>query len=127
MREREDTTAKWAAGVSDTATGSRSARDYVEVLSGPEDGKVFEIRAPVVTIGRLDDNDICVPLDLSVSRHHARLSRTGTGYSLEVLDGARNPATVNGLPVRSGEACAVARGSTFALGDVLFDLGARPE
>ena len=102
----------------------QAAHAYLEVLCGPEDGKLFEIRRDVVTIGRLNDNDVCIPLELSVSRHHARLVRRGDAYVLEIRDEARNPASVRGQAVPPGQTATLQRGETFTLGDVLFELGA---
>jgi pSer/pThr/pTyr-binding forkhead associated (FHA) protein len=96
-------------------------------LCGPEDGKLFEIRGPVITIGRLAENGVCIPLELSISRHHARLVKTGDSYELEILTEARNAATVGGQIVVPGEKARLERGNIFKLGDVLFELGAGTE
>jgi len=44
------------------------------VLGGPMDGLEFDIDKPQMTIGRRDDQDVCLPLDPAVSRRHARLT-----------------------------------------------------
>ena len=124
MRESAAATSSRPAGKPGWSSASEPAGDYLEVLSGPEDGKVFAISEPTMSIGRMEDNDICVPLELSVSRRHARLLKSDGGYSLEILSGARNAATVNGVRVEPGESAVVATGGRFLLGDVLFELGA---
>lgn len=42
-----------------------------ELLSGPMDGLEFQFDKEEVTIGRADSNDLCLDLDVLVSRHHA--------------------------------------------------------
>ena len=77
------------------ATTAAAKRDFVEVLSGPEDGKSFELRTDVVTLGRHAGSEIFVPLELSVSRAHARLTRLDRDYELEILAEAMNPGRVD--------------------------------
>jgi len=55
----------------------------IEVLSGPMDGLEFRFDKPLVTIGRADTNDLCLSLDLLVSRSHACLSQEGEVLWLE--------------------------------------------
>jgi pSer/pThr/pTyr-binding forkhead associated (FHA) protein len=108
--------------------GRRSApADYIEVLSGPEDGKVFPVcDDAMVTIGRNPENAVCVPLELSISRRHARLTRNGDEYAIEVLREARNAARVRGAPLMPGERAILRKGEVFQLGDVEFQLGPDP-
>lgn len=95
----------------------------LEVLSGPEDGKRFEIPKGGALIGRLAECDICLPLDLSVSRRHARLKPIQDKYELEILSDARNAGTVGGKAILPGNAATLRSGDVFKLGDVLFQLG----
>jgi pSer/pThr/pTyr-binding forkhead associated (FHA) protein len=118
MRDRHDTLPEPSSA---PAQGTAPSA-YLEVLSGPEDGKICELCKPVVTIGRIEENDVCVPLELSISRRHARLSRGASGYLLEVLTAARNGAEVNGRAVAPGESAEVAISGEFTLGDVRFRL-----
>jgi pSer/pThr/pTyr-binding forkhead associated (FHA) protein len=97
--------------------------DYVEVLSGPEDGKVFELRGDLATIGREADNDICVPLELSISRHHARLVKDDDHYRLEVLNDARNGGRAGAQSLDPGQTAILQRPGVFELGNVSFLLG----
>jgi pSer/pThr/pTyr-binding forkhead associated (FHA) protein len=48
-----------------------------------------------VRIGRLPDNDLALVWDGDVSRRHAHVARTATGWVL-VDDGSRNGCYVNG-------------------------------
>ena len=53
------------------------------VLGGPMDGLEFDVDKPEATIGRRDDQDVCLPLDQAVSRRHARLILEEGEYWLE--------------------------------------------
>jgi hypothetical protein len=55
-------------------------------LSGPEDGKIVVCDRPTIAIGRADDNDVVLHFDHRLSRRHARLTVTDSGYILEDLD-----------------------------------------
>ncbi len=70
------------------------ARLDVTIMSGVDDGTVFRITSEegaailpdgtwVVSIGRHDDNDICLINDTFVSRHHARIHCREDGLWLE--------------------------------------------
>lgn len=58
------------------------------VLSQEMAGHEFPLTDEEVTIGRLSSNTVCLPLDLRVSRRHARVSRTPEGWKLEDLGSA---------------------------------------
>ena len=51
-----------------------------------------------ISLGRAEDNDIIVQ-SMIVSRHHAILEMTTSGYEIEVLPGATNTLTCQGRPV----------------------------
>jgi ABC-type multidrug transport system ATPase subunit/pSer/pThr/pTyr-binding forkhead associated (FHA) protein len=53
---------------------------------------------PVLTIGRVEENDIVIPSQI-VSRQHARLERANGGYKLVVLAEAKNPVLFEGRPL----------------------------
>ncbi len=74
------------------------------------------------SIGRADDNDVCVPCD-SVSSHHAVVSRNGDSFQITDA-GSRYGILVGGQPV---EMLDLHDGATFALGDVEFIFSARDE
>lgn len=64
-------------------------------LSG---GREFPLRGPVTTIGRAPDCDV-VLADLHVSSQHARICRSGDGYTVEDLRSA-NGTFVNGQRIQ---------------------------
>lgn len=55
-------------------------KDVLVVMNGPEDGRIFEIDKPQMSIGRLEENDISLRLDMFVSRRHAILTKEGSRY-----------------------------------------------
>jgi two-component system cell cycle sensor histidine kinase/response regulator CckA len=68
----------------------------LEGLEGPARGHKFRIEAHA-TLGRSPDSTIMID-DAEVSRHHARIARTVSGFELEDL-GSRNGTFVNGARV----------------------------
>ncbi|GAB4510294.1 MAG: hypothetical protein OHK0046_06840 [Anaerolineae bacterium] len=69
----------------------------VLVMSGVEDGTVLEYHAArgdgtvtghkwTITIGRRDENDICLRNDTYISRHHANLFWDNNAWHLEDCD-----------------------------------------
>jgi hypothetical protein len=62
--------------------------------SGPTPGRVFDLTASDLTIGRDTTNEVVVN-DAEVSRKHARLTRSGGSYILEDL-GSTNGTFVDG-------------------------------
>jgi predicted component of type VI protein secretion system len=69
---------------------------------GPDAGRRFDVGAAPVTIGRQDQCEVQVP-GTWVSRRHARLAWTGTGYIVEDL-GSTNGTFVNGERVSGAHA-----------------------
>ncbi len=66
---------------------------------GTQPGASFELADSIIGIGRYSGNQISVS-DEQVSRHHARLTRTAQGYSIEDL-GSANGLFVNNARVTS--------------------------
>ena len=81
------------------------------VRRGPQPNQVFELTKDVITIGRDITNDIVIS-DPEVSRHHMRLTRVGSGYTIEDL-GSTNGVMINqrkiaaATPVSSGDLLSV--------------------
>lgn len=80
---------------------------------GHPDEKCFTIGNAVVTIGRAEDQTICIP-HKSLSRSHARLE-PAEGRFILVDQGSKHGTLVNGVRVQRTE---VRHGDTVTLGDV---------
>ncbi|NQU11416.1 FHA domain-containing protein [bacterium] len=70
---------------------------WMQIAASHLKGQVYEPDGPVITIGRSEDNAVCIP-DSTVSGHHAVLRRQAEGYDLEDLE-STNGTYVNGEPV----------------------------
>jgi adenylate cyclase len=82
---------------------------------------VLDDHRPAVTIGRAEDNDLCVKGNL-ISRLHARIEATKTRFLL--VDQSTNGTFVHGL---DGEEQFVRRDSLPIAGEGLIGLGKAPE
>ena len=67
----------------------------ITVMSGADDGKVFEFDKTPIMLGRHTEDDVCLPYDTRVSRHHARVTREGNSYFIEDL-GPEGKGSTNG-------------------------------
>ncbi|MGD8904751.1 MAG: FHA domain-containing protein, partial [Anaerolineae bacterium] len=106
-------------------TDSSRPAATLTISRGPAVGKRFEIGAAPVTIGRQDQCDVQVA-GTWVSRRHARLAWTGSGYVVEDLD-STNGTFVNGERVVGPHA--LRSGDRLQLGDqveLAFHAGALP-
>lgn len=92
------------------------ASAQLEVLSGAEKGKKFEIYGQRVTIGRSENNDIVLPSE-SVSRNHAVIERTEDGSLLIRDNKSKNGIQVNGEQTIKA---ALAPGDVIQIGIFVF-------
>jgi len=94
----------------------------IEVLNGVEDGKKLEFSNFPITIGRHSSDNLYLPYDKNISRHHARIVRNGREYSLEDIGwegrGSTNGTYLNGKLI-AGKTY-LSSGDTFLIGNVLF-------
>lgn len=85
-------------------------------LRGVDDPALLvPLTGPVTTLGRDADNDVVLS-DGSVSRRHARIVRTETGFRIEDLD-SFNGTAVGGVDLHGGSAH-LADGADLSVGDV---------
>src|SRR5690606_21949654 len=71
--------------IREEARAVQSGAQYRLVMRrGPQPNQQFELTRDKITIGRDVTNDIIIS-DPEISRHHARLIRTGNGYAIEDL------------------------------------------
>lgn len=73
------------------------ARGSLRVNDGPDQGKVFQLKAASIVLGRHEDCDIVLN-DSSVSRRHARLELNRGRYCIVDL-GSTNGTIVNGIRI----------------------------
>ncbi|MCB0404057.1 MAG: FHA domain-containing protein [Bdellovibrionales bacterium] len=89
---------------------------FLEQVVGPGKGRVFEMVAQSLTIGRSDDNDIVIPSN-SVSRNHALVEVHQNGQVTIRDNGSKNGILVNGNLVRESS---LANGDIVQVGDFAF-------
>ena len=82
------------------------------VDGGPTDGRTIILRKPVISMGRLPDSDLVVN-EPTVSRRHAEIRRTDTGYYLADLN-THNGTYVNGRNIGI-EPCLLKEGDRISL------------
>jgi pSer/pThr/pTyr-binding forkhead associated (FHA) protein len=83
----------------------------------PEGGKeIFELRLPVMKIGRQTDNDLAFPMEKTISGKHCQIYRQGNEYFIKDL-GSTNGTLVNGQKV---EETRLKEGDEIKLGDAIF-------
>jgi pSer/pThr/pTyr-binding forkhead associated (FHA) protein len=83
---------------------------------GPYDGRVYELTAAEIAVGRAVDNDVVLD-DPSLSRKHARIYRRGAG-ELEIEDlGSSNGSYINERKIGRGTFHA---GDTVRFGELSF-------
>jgi pSer/pThr/pTyr-binding forkhead associated (FHA) protein len=80
----------------DDSVSSGPAR--LEAVSGPLEGRTFQLMEDQLSIGREPCNQISL-LDSLVSRRHCVIRRDGQGFLIQDLD-SRNSTFVNNLPVK---------------------------
>lgn len=93
----------------------------ISVLNGKDKGAVYKMLSTRISIGRADDNDICITTDPKISRYHASLTVSPEGVEVRDISD-KNKVLVN------GEAQSIAKilpGSIIQLGDtkLKFDIG----
>jgi len=92
----------------------------ITVMSGAEDGKTFELSKTPFMLGRHPDDDVCLPYDSRVSRHHARITQEGDVYFVEDV-GPEGKGSTNGTYVgekKIGVKTAISSGEMILLGSV---------
>lgn len=100
--------------------GRMAAAAFLMVMNGPEDGRIFPVTKDTVQIGRLDSNDVPLPLDPVVSRAHARLIREGDRHFICDLS-SRFGTTVDGANVGSGERVELRHRSAIVVGETTLE------
>lgn len=73
------------------------------------------LKKPVLTIGRVEENDIVIPSQI-VSSKHARLEKANGGYKLVVVPEAKNPVLFEGRPLEGSRV--LHHGDTLRIGSL---------
>jgi pSer/pThr/pTyr-binding forkhead associated (FHA) protein len=99
----------------------------ITIMSGAEDGKIFKLEKTPVMIGRHPEDDVYLPHDNRVSRHHARITKEGDSYFIEDV-GPAGKGSKNGTYVgdkKIAAKMAISSGEMILLGSVWvkFELG----
>lgn len=104
---------------------SDGALALLTLRAGPRHGEQLPVPAPVVTIGRGEENAVVVPDD-SVSVSHARLEWDAGGWRITDLD-STNGTSVEGVRLAPQVPTPLPYGSTVRLGGVQLQLCAAEE
>ena len=94
----------------------------LEVVGGPMDGERSLVEGSVVTIGRDEDNDLCLGMDGTVSTRHARIVCERGHYWLEDLD-SRNGTYLGDQRLR--ERTLIGPGTLFRVGRTRLEFSSR--
>lgn len=78
--------------------------------------ETFNLRLPVVKIGRKSDNDLAFPLEKTISGRHCEIFREGVEYFIKDLS-STNGVLVNGQKV---EVSSLKEGDSIKLGNKIF-------
>ena len=96
----------------------------ITVMSGAEDGKTFGLSKTPFMLGRHPDDDVCLPYDTRVSRHHAGITKEGKAYFIEDV-GPEGKGSTNGTYVnekRITSKTPISTGDMILLGGVWVKL-----
>ena len=92
----------------------------IEVMSGAEDGRSFELHKFPVMIGRHPDDDILLLHDHKISRHHARISHDAEIFYIEDIgakgEGSTNGTFINGRKINTKTS--ISNGDMLLLGAI---------
>jgi hypothetical protein len=81
-------------------------------------GQVFSLDTPVVLVGR-EACDVLMATDRRISRQHARLEQTASGWQIVDLNSS-NGTFVNGLKLGPNQPCPLKPGDQIIAGDTTF-------
>lgn len=68
---------------------------FINVMSGAQDGKVFSLHKTTIMLGRHPSDDVYLPYDTTVSRHHARITNENGTYYIKDI-GPEEKGSANG-------------------------------
>lgn len=92
----------------------------ITVMSGAEDGRIFELQRFPVVLGRHPEDSVFFPHDPGVSRHHAQITCKGDSFFIEDL-GVKGRGSTNGTYLndqRIDTRTSISHGDILLLGTV---------
>jgi pSer/pThr/pTyr-binding forkhead associated (FHA) protein len=92
----------------------------ITILSGPEDGKIFNLNTLPINIGRHSDDEVYLPYSKEVSRHHAQIRKENSSWLIEDI-GPDGRGSTNGTYLenkRINTPSAIVNGEFFLLANV---------
>src|SRR5436309_2745692 len=92
----------------------------LEMISGKEKGKSYELVSERLSVGRSENNDIVLPSE-SVSRYHAVFERTEDGRYIVRDNQSKNGVVLNGTPVSESD---LQEGDVVQIGTFVFRFNA---
>lgn len=92
------------------SAAATAARAHLECVAGPDKGQTFRVAPSVTLLGRDESCDVALT-ETSISRQHARIDRSGEGWTIKNL--STNGTGVNKKPV---DEAALSDGDTIHLG-----------
>ncbi|MEW6400575.1 MAG: FHA domain-containing protein [Chloroflexota bacterium] len=110
-----------SAGMMKTMVGDEPQLDLkasppqLHVVIAGGSSRVHTLARPVMTLGRVETNDIVIPSQI-VSSHHARLEQTNGGYRLVIAAEAKNPVLFEGRPIEGSHV--LHHGDTLRIGGI---------
>lgn len=112
--------------VPDLMGAHRPAHPTLTIVKGPQIGEVFELDAPLITLGRDPRNSVFLN-DMTVSRHHARMDLGNIASGCATIEdlGSLNGTWVDGAIATRAS---LKDGSTIQIGTfrMVFHTNARP-
>ena len=96
------------------------------VVGGAQDGLTFKFNGTPITMGRHPNDDVFLPFDLRISRHHARIELEEGNYYIEDV-GPRAKGSTNGTylnDIRVTGKTLILPGDVFLLGSVWLKFSA---
>ena len=112
--------------VPDLMGAHRPAHPTLTIVKGPQIGEVFELDAPLITLGRDPRNSVFLN-DMTVSRHHARMDLGNIASGFATIE---DLVSLNGTWVDGAIAtrASLKDGSTIQIGTfrMVFHTNARP-
>ncbi|MDD5701290.1 MAG: FHA domain-containing protein [Dehalococcoidales bacterium] len=92
----------------------------IKIMSGVEDGKIFEFREFPIKLGRHHEDDVFLPYDVRTSRHHALIRQVDNAFFLADT-GSEGKGSTNGTYLsekRITDETRISSGDIFLLGNV---------